>query len=92
MLANETADIWILDEPTAHLDPLAEIEIYNLIFDLAQDKSVLFISHRLGFAKRADRIIVFDEGEIREEGTHEQLMKVDGVYKEMYELQKEWYL
>ena len=92
LLANETADIWILDEPTAHLDPLAEIEIYNLIFDLAQDKSVLFISHRLGFAKRADRIIVFDEGEIREEGTHEQLMKVDGVYKEMYELQKEWYL
>lgn len=92
LLANETADIWILDEPTAYLDPLAEIEIYNLIFDLAKDKSVLFISHRLGFSKRADRIIVFDEGKIKEEGTHEQLMKADGIYKKMYELQQEWYL
>lgn len=91
LLANEEANIWILDEPTAYLDPLAEIEIYNLIFDLANEKSVLFISHRLGFTKRADRIVVFDEGEIREEGTHDQLIKADGIYKKMFDLQKEWY-
>ena len=92
LLANEDADVWILDEPTAHLDPIAEIEVYKLIFELSKDKLVIFISHRLGFAKMAENIIVFNDGEIKEIGNHSQLMKKNGLYKKMFDIQKEMYL
>lgn len=91
LLANEKAAVWVLDEPTAYLDPLSEIEIYDLIYKLAGDRTVLFISHRLGFAKKADKIVVFEEGKIVEEGIHSELMKVDGRYAEMYKNQEAWY-
>lgn len=52
---------------------------------------MLFISHRLGFAPKADRIIVFEHGRIIETGTHEQLYKKQGVYANMYDAQKDWY-
>lgn len=91
LLANPNTTLWILDEPTAYLDPMAEIEIYDLIYQLAGDRSVLFISHRLGFAKRADKIIVFRKGKICEQGTHEELLKKDGIYLTMYRNQEEWY-
>ena len=92
LLANPKTNVWILDEPTAYLDPLAEIEMYRLIFDLAGDRLVLFISHRLGFAKNADRILVVANGVIAEQGTHQSLMaKADGYYAQMYEAQKGWY-
>lgn len=91
LLANEEATIWILDEPTAYLDPISEIEIYDMIYDLAGDRTVLFISHRLGFAKRADRIVVFNEGKISEEGIHKELLKKDGIYSKMYKNQESWY-
>jgi ATP-binding cassette subfamily B protein len=91
LLANEKATVWVLDEPTAYLDPLSEIEIYDLIYKLAGDRTVLFISHRLGFAKKADRIVVFEEGRIAEEGIHSELMKADGRYAEMYKNQEAWY-
>lgn len=91
LIANPTAKIWILDEPTAYLDPLSEIEIYNLIYQLAGDRTVLFISHRLGFAKRADRIVVFDDGMVKEDGTHSTLLKEDGIYAQMYKQQESWY-
>ena len=81
----------ILDEPTAYLDPISEIEIYDMIYKLAGDRTVLFISHRLGFAKRADRIIVFESGKIAEEGTHEDLMGKHGIYSQMYKSQESWY-
>lgn len=92
LLANEKANVWILDEPTAHLDPVAEIEMYKLIFELSTDKLVLFISHRLGFARMAEEIIVFNEGKIDEIGSHSQLMKNNGLYKKMFDIQKEMYL
>lgn len=92
LLANPNATLWILDEPTAYLDPISEIEIYDMIYDLAGDRTVLFISHRLGFAKRADRIIVFHEGKIAEEGVHRQLLDRDGIYAEMYKNQESWYV
>ncbi|MBO7150521.1 MAG: ABC transporter ATP-binding protein [Clostridia bacterium] len=91
LLANPAARIWILDEPTAYLDPLAEIEMYNLIYSLAGDRMVFFISHRLGFAKNADRIIVLKDGIAAEQGTHKSLMEAGGIYAEMFSAQKEWY-
>jgi len=91
LLANPNATIWILDEPTAYLDPISEIEIYDMIYKISGDKTVLFISHRLGFAKRADRIIVFDKGKVAEQGTHDELMQKNGIYAEMYKIQESWY-
>lgn len=92
LLVNPNATIWILDEPTAYLDPLSEIEIYNMIYKLAENRTVLFISHRLGFAKKADRIVLFDKGHITEQGTHDELIKSNGVYAEMYHTQEGWYI
>lgn len=92
LLANPNATIWILDEPTAYLDPISEIEIYDMIYELSGDKTVLFISHRLGFTKRADRIVVFEEGKIAEQGTHNELMEMDGIYAQMYHIQEKWYV
>lgn len=92
LLARPEANVWILDEPTAYLDPLAEIDMYKTIFDLSGDKTVIFISHRLGFAKNADRILVAAHGRLVEDGTHQSLLaKKDGYYARMYESQKEWY-
>jgi ATP-binding cassette subfamily B protein len=92
LLANPETAIWILDEPTAYLDPVAEIEIYKMIYDLAGDRTVLFISHRLGFAKKADKIVLFDKGRLEEEGTHDELINKEGIYAEMYSNQEKWYL
>lgn len=91
LLAKEESNVWILDEPTAYLDPLAEIELYNFIFDIAGDRLVFFISHRLGFAKNSDRIIVIDQGIIAEEGKHKELIEKGGLYADMFLAQKEWY-
>lgn len=92
LLAKSNASIWILDEPTAYLDPLSEIELYDMIYQFAGERTVIFISHRLGFAKKTDRILVFDGGQIVEEGNHEELVAQNGVYQKMYSLQQEWYL
>ncbi len=92
LLANEDAKVWILDEPTAYLDPISEIDLYNEILKLSGDRTVFFISHRLGFAKMADRIIVMDNGRIIEDGTHSNLILNDNsLYKRMYEAQLSWY-
>lgn len=91
LLANEKADLWILDEPAAYLDPLAEIDVYKLIFSLAGERTVLFTSHRLGFARFADRILVMDSGKIIEAGTHQELMRLDGFYAQMFAIQRKWY-
>lgn len=91
LLANSKATVWILDEPTAYLDPISEIEIYDLIYKLAGSRTVFFISHRLGFAKKADRIVTFENGKIVEEGTHQQLMHMEGEYAKMYNNQESWY-
>ena len=82
-----------MDEPTAHLDPLSEIEVYNLVKNLAGDRTVIFISHRLGFSKDADRVIVFDKGRIVEEGTHDALIQnTTSYYSKLYLGQLEWYI
>ena len=91
MLANSQVPIWIFDEPTAYLDPIAEIEIYKFLYKLDSNKTMLFISHRLGFAPMADRIIVFENGMIAENGTHDELLSMDGTYAKMYAAQKKFY-
>lgn len=91
LLANDESKIWILDEPTSFLDPIGEIEIYNLIKSFRKDKTILFISHRLGFSRQCDRILVFNQGNVVEDNTPQNLMNQDSLYKEMYEVQKKWY-
>lgn len=90
-LYKEQAKIMLLDEPTAALDPLAESRLYKEFAALTQDKTVLLISHRLGVTKIVDRVLVFDNGKIAEDGTHEELYSADRLYTKMYNAQMQWY-
>lgn len=83
--------IAILDEPSSALDPRAEYELNHNIMKHLSDTSVIFISHRLSTTKDADRIYMFEKGEIVEDGTHEELMALNGKYAEMFELQAKYY-
>lgn len=85
------APVYILDEPTAALDPIAESEIYSLFREISRGKTTIFITHRMGAARIADEILVVDGGKIAESGSHEELMAHKGIYHGMYESQKEWY-
>ena len=85
------APIKILDEPTAALDPLSESRLYEQFEKMIQNRTSIFISHRLGSIKLADEIFVFDKGAVAEAGSHEYLMAQEGKYAEMYNCQLEWY-
>lgn len=85
------SELVILDEPTASLDPIAENELYMNFMKLKGVKGCLIISHRLASAKIADRIIVIDKGTKVEDGSHEMLMNLKGLYYEMFSAQKAWY-
>src|SRR5690606_19881902 len=87
----EGKDILILDEPSSALDPLAEYDINKKIVSLANNKTVIFISHRLSTVRMADMIYMMDKGEIIESGTHDELMKQGGKYFEMFTKQAEKY-
>lgn len=80
-----------MDEPTASLDPVSEVQLYSNIKQLFSDKTVLFVSHRVGFANLADRIIVVNDGSIVEDGSHNELMKNKGFYYKFYTEQLKWY-
>lgn len=79
--------IMILDEPTANLDPIAESEIYKIFFNIAKNKTTIFISHRLAASTIADNVAVFVDGRIVEYGNHKDLINKKGVYSEMFEKQ-----
>lgn len=81
----------ILDEPTSALDPLAESKIYEEYNSMSADKTSLFISHRLASTKFCDRIMFLDEGQIVETGTHEELIKKGGKYREIFDIQSHYY-
>lgn len=85
------APIIILDEPTAALDPVAESTVYEMFNEVAKGKSSISITHRLGASKRADEIIVIDHGSVVEQGNHEALMLLKGIYATMFESQRSWY-
>lgn len=86
------SDVLILDEPTASLDPLAEQEIFRQFDLLREDKTTIFVSHRLSSATVADQIIVLENGQVIETGTHAQLMKQGGRYHELFTTQAQRYL
>ena len=81
------AQILILDEPTAALDPQAEFDLFQRLTALSEGKMTLFISHRFSTTRYADRILVLDGGRLVESGSHDELMALDGVYAELFELQ-----
>ena len=83
---------FIMDEPTSALDPRSEEEIFENMLRISKGQTSLFISHRLSSTKYADKIIVCDKGRISEEGSHEELMKKNGLYKEMFTSQADLYL
>jgi ABC-type multidrug transport system fused ATPase/permease subunit len=86
------ADVLALDEPTAALDPMAEVDIFRRFAQLAEGRTTLLVSHRLGMARLADRIIVIDNGRVIEDGTHDQLRAGNGRYARMWEMQARWYI
>ena len=85
------AQIIILDEPAAALDPRAEVAVYRQFRAAAGSRCAIFISHRLGSARLAHRILVLRGGELVEEGTHDALQAGDGEYARMSRLQASWY-
>ena len=82
----------VFDEPTGALDPIAEYELFETIMKDTEGLSALIISHRLTSAKLADRILVLEDGALCDEGTHDELIKKDGVYREMFVSQAKNYL
>lgn len=84
-------DLIIMDEPSSALDPSAEYALNHTILDYAKDKTVIFISHRLSTTRMADRILMFADGHLVEAGSHDELMKQNGKYAEMFRLQAEKY-
>ncbi|TSB45915.1 ABC transporter ATP-binding protein [Alkalicoccobacillus porphyridii] len=81
----------ILDEPTASLDSFSEKNLYDLFKEMTEDTTAILISHRLGMASWADRIIVMEDGEMIEVGTHNELLQLDKKYASLIKLQKEYY-
>ncbi len=87
------ASMLVLDEPTASLDPKAEVELYHNILNTSANKTSLLISHRLGAVSHCNKIFVLDDGIIKECGSHTELMNMpDGIYRKLYETQKAWYV
>ena len=82
----------ILDEPTASLDPIAENEIYSRFNSFTQNKTAIYISHRLSSCVFCNRIAVFDKAELVETGTHNELLNNSGKYSELWNAQAQYYL
>lgn len=88
----KNAPFIILDEPTAALDPIAEAEIYAKFNDIADNKTAIYISHRLSSCRFCDRIVVFHEGRVIQQGSHEELVAEDtGKYHELWNAQARYY-
>ena len=87
----KNAPFVILDEPTSALDPVAEYEIYKKFDEMVQDKTSVYISHRMSSCRFCDNILVFDEGEIVESGSHNELMEKGGLYSELWNAQAQYY-
>ena len=87
----KNAPILILDEPTSAIDAKAEYEIFERVQKLQKDKTVIIISHRFSTVRNADRILVLNGGKIIEEGNHADLIKLSGLYAELFQLQAQGY-
>ena len=87
----KNSPILILDEPTAALDPIAENNLYLRYRELTEGRTCVYISHRFASTRFCDRIILLEDGAIKESGTHEELMRKKGRYAEMFEIQSQYY-
>jgi ATP-binding cassette subfamily B protein len=85
------AQVLVLDEPTAALDARAEYEVFRRFSELTRGKMAVLISHRFSTVRMADRIIVLEEGRVVEDGSHAELLRRDGQYAELFNLQAEGY-
>ena len=85
------ADIMILDEPTSALDPIAEYELFMRFNDITDNKTTIYISHRLSSTKFCDEIIVIHNNEIAERGNHQMLVENGGLYASLYASQAKYY-
>ena len=86
------ADVLILDEPTAALDPFAEAEVYSSFNEIVGDRTAVYISHRLSSCRFCDEIVVFDQGRIVQQGTHEELVEQTNCkYCELWSAQAKYY-
>ncbi len=84
--------IVVLDEPTAALDPYAEYEIYTSFNSLIDNHTAIYISHRLSSCKFCDKIAVFEDGELKEYGTHQELVNKSGMYSKLWTAQAQYYM
>ena len=80
-----------MDEPSSSLDPISEHEMYERMFDICKDKTLILISHKLYSTKMVDKIYYMENGEILECGNHQELMELNGRYAELYNTQAEQY-
>lgn len=85
------SSVIFLDEPTAALDPLMETSILKMFLQIAQGKTAIIVSHRIGICKNVDKIIVMKDGEIAEIGKHQELLDKRGEYYRLYTMQQKWY-
>lgn len=84
-------DMIILDEPTAAIDPLEEDRVYRTFLETARGKTAIIVTHRLGLARLADRILVLEQGRIVQDGRHAELIAAPGPYARMFQAQAAWY-
>ena len=82
------APLWLLDEPTSSIDALTEASIFDHLFDIAKEDTVILVSHRLTGLEKLDQIIVMDHGTIVESGTFEELMDKKGYFYEMKQIEQ----
>lgn len=87
----KSAPVMLLDEPTAALDPIAESTLYKNYNKISAEKTTVFVSHRLASTSFCDRIILIENGAICEEGTHNELLKQNGKYNTLFEMQAKYY-
>lgn len=92
VLFRQKAEIMILDEPTASVDPEAEEKIFDQLYKISRNKILIFVSQRFSTVRRADRIIVMDKGRVLEQGTHKKLMQQNGKYARLFALQAKGYV
>ena len=81
----------MLDEPSAALDPMAEYNLNQSLFERSKETTTIMIAHRLSSVRNMDKILVVNNGKLIESGTHDELMKVQGLYSEMFLKQAENY-